>query len=341
MEKFKLLILTDHTNHSEENSLYSLALAMRKHSSCESVDIASRGNEENDVFFGKQNSKEIFITSVDENFGFRDGANFQKVKLVKVLLEKYSVIWLRMPPPLSQDFLSFLADNFSDKIIINDPHGIHVTGSKEFLINFPELSAPLQICRSIEDVISFKKQFPIVLKPFRDYGGKGIVRIDKDKVWEGKQETSFAEFVKKNEGKSLEYLGVKFLKNVSQGDKRIIVVNGKIIGASLRMPKKGSWICNVAQGGSSQLSEVDEAERKIVKTINPHLSKMGIVMYGVDTLMGDNGVRVLSEINTTSIGGVPQIAQQTGKPLVEKTVDLICKYIVVNKKTKKHANAIR
>ena len=54
MRKFKLLILTDHSNHSAENSLYSLALAMRKNVSCENVDIASRGNNENDIFFEKQ-----------------------------------------------------------------------------------------------------------------------------------------------------------------------------------------------------------------------------------------------------------------------------------------------
>lgn len=335
MQEFKILILTNHSGHSTENSLYSLALGMQKHASCERVDIASEGNEENDVFFGKHDPKEIFVTSVDEKFEFRNGENFQKEKLVKVLVERYDVIWLRMPPPLSQEFLNFLIHEFSDKIIINEPRGIHIAGSKEFLINFSELSAPLQICRDMESIISFKKRFPIVLKPFRDYGGKGIVRIDGDKVWEGKQEISFDDFSKKNEGKELEYLGVKFLKNVSQGDKRIIVVNGEIIGASLRMPADGSWICNVAQGGSSQLSDVDEAERKIVETINPHLAKMGIIMYGVDTLMGDDGVRVLSEINTTSIGGVTQIAQQTGKPLVEKTVDLICKYIVKKIKMKK------
>ena len=99
------------------------------------------------------------------------------------------------------------------------------------------------------------------------------------------------------------------------------------MGASLRLPKEGSWICNVAMGGKDQFAEVDQDEKKIVEGINPTLSKMGIVMYGIDTLVDDNGKRILSEINTTSIGGLPQIAEQTGRPLVKKAVVLIWQYI--------------
>jgi len=175
-------------------------------------------------------------------------------------------------------------------------------------------------------------EFPIVLKPFREYGGNGIVRIDGDKVMEGSQETILEDFLIKYRKNPIPYLGVKFLKNVSKGDKRIVVVDGQIMGASLRLPAKDSWICNVAMGGSSNHTEVDEAEIQIVKRLHPTLSRLGVVMYGVDTLMGDNGKRVLSEINTTSIGGLPQIAKLRGEPLVEKAAGLIWNYIVTKKK---------
>ncbi len=88
-----------------------------------------------------------------------------------------------------------------------------------------------------------------------------------------------------------------------------------------------SWLCNVAMGGSSNIAEVDVDEQKIIRVIDPVLSKMGIVMYGVDTLVGDDGKRVLSEINTTSIGGLPQIARLMKKPLVKEATDLIWNYI--------------
>ena len=132
----------------------------------------------------------------------------------------------------------------------------------------------------------------------------------------------------------MEYLGVKFLSNVSQGDKRIVVVNGKVLGASLRLPAQDSWICNVAMGGSSNYAEIDEAERQIIQRINPTLSRLGLVMYGVDTLMGDEGKRILSEINATSIGGLPQIEALSGRPVVEETCELIWQYIIKKNKSK-------
>lgn len=119
---------------------------------------------------------------------------------------------------------------------------------------------------------------------------------------------------------------------MTKGDKRVIVVGGKILGASLRLPAKDSWICNVAMGGSSNHAVADAEEITMVEKINPTLQKMGIVMYGVDTLVGDDGKRILSELNTTSIGGLPQIAALMGQPLVEEAVELIWAYILNLKK---------
>ncbi len=328
MKKFKLLVLTDHSNHSQENSLYPLVLSMRKHPRCAQIDVATRGNEINDFFFKQHNAKGLFVHTVGKDFKYLPNGMAFKAKVRKAFVKDYEVIWLRMPPPLSRNFLEFLTDEFPNQLIINNPLGIYETGTKSFLINFPDCCPPMAICESIKDIKQFKARFPIVLKPFRDYGGNGIVRIDGDTVWDGTKKKTFGQFVKQLEGKAINYLGVKFLKNVGQGDKRIIVVNGNIMGASLRLPAKGSWMCNVAQGGSSNRATVAPEEIEIIQKIDPVLAKMGIVMYGIDTLVGDDGKRVLSEINTTSIGGLPQIAQMQGKPLVKPATDLIWDYII-------------
>ncbi len=331
MKKYNVLILTDHSNHSKENSLYPFAQTMLQHELTNRIDIASRANAENRSFFNCEKNAEIFATTIDEKFTFSEKGSPLSKKLKTVNTKTYDLIWLRMPPPLRSSFLAFIQDYFNKQFIINNPNAIYETGSKEFLINFPDLCPPLKICNTIEDIVSFKKRFPIVLKPFREYGGKGIVKIDGDDVWLGNKKIDFKDFVKTLSGKKVEFLAVKYLKKVFEGDKRIVVVNGEIMGASLRLPPKDSWICNVSLGGSSNVSEVDESEKLIIKKINPILSKMGIVMYGVDTLMGDNGKRVLSEINTTSIGGLPQIAQLKQVPLVEQAIDLIWNYFKKNK----------
>lgn len=325
-----MLILTDHLRHSSENSLYALAKALKNHPNCAKLDIASRGNHSNNAFFKDHLAVNLAVTQVKENFVFQSDGQALTHNLREEKLDYYDVIFLRLPPPLSTDFLQSLKIIFPKQFIINDPVGIYETGSKEFLLNFPALCPPMQLCQSVEQIEAFKRQFPIVLKPFRDYGGRGIVRIDGDKVWEGTRQLTFTEFAQSVKGRPLNYLGVKFLKNVKQGDKRIIVVNGQIMGGSLRLPAKDAWLCNVAAGGSSHPTKVEPEEVKIVQTINPVLVKMGIVMYGVDTLVGDDGKRVLSEINTTSIGGLPQLAKQQNRPIVEQTADLIWQYIQQN-----------
>ena len=334
MKKYKLLVLTDHSNHSLENSLYALVQSMRNHPRCAQIDVATRGYSGNNLFFEKMMSRNLFVSKADESFAFSpEGKSFSKNRRQENV-RTYDAIWLRMPPPLSDDFLAYLTTEFPYQIIINHPLGIYKTGTKEFLTNFADCCPPMAICKSIKDIDKFKERFPIVLKPFRDYGGKGIVRIDGNTVWDGKEQKTYTQFIKQLEHKPINYLGVKFLKNVGKGDKRIVVVNGQILGASLRLPAKGSWICNVAQGGSSNIAEVTPEEVAIIQKIDPVLSKMGIVMYGVDTLVDDDGKRVLSEINTTSIGGLPQIARMQNKPLVKQATDLLWDYIIKKIKEK-------
>jgi len=324
--KRNVLILTDHQNHSSENSLYALATAMVSHSITQKVDVVSRANVENKPFFDCVKGSAIHGTSITEDFKYaqEDHPLSKPTQLIRI--RDYDLIWLRLPPPLSTRFLNSMDSIFKDAVIINNPSGIIKTGSKQFLLNFKNVCPPMKVCSSLSDIISFKNEFPIVLKPFREYGGRGIMKIDGDNVSVGNMLISFEEFTKQFEKNPTEYLAVKYLKNVGKGDKRIVVVNGEILGASLRLPAKGSWICNVAMGGTSNIADVDEEELTIVNTINPVLSRLGIVMYGLDTLVGDDGKRVLSEINTTSIGGLPQIAKLRKLPLVERAIELIWDY---------------
>lgn len=329
-----MLILTDHAGHSAENSLYGLARATVVHPLCTQLDVATRANIKNDAFFKGFKGSQLTVSGIDDGFQFSMDGNAYGRNLRTVSIYDYDVVWLRMPPPLSLSFLEFLTGAFPDQLFINDPGGIYETGSKAFLLKVSEYCPPMKRCRSMEDIIEFKNQFPIVLKPLRAYGGKGIVRIDGERVWMGNEKITFKAFMDQQSGSKLDYIGVKYLKNVSKGDKRIVVVNGEILGASLRLPAKESWLCNIAMGGKSLPSEVNSEERAIIEGIHPQLSALGIVMYGVDTLVDDEGCRVLSEINTTSIGGVTQIGNQRGASVIEKAVDLIWDYIIEKKSLK-------
>lgn len=327
MQKYNLLVLTDHSGHTPNNSVYAMLRTMRQHPRCGYIDVASRGLSANRLFFEKRATKSLQVSRVEQNFDWHEEGRFFKKNLRTASLKEYHAIFLRLPPPISLEFWEFLWNSYPPEQMINNPKGIIEAGSKKFLLNFPELCPKMALVESIEAIAALKEQFPIVLKPFQNYGGKGIVRIDGDKVWEGNSVSNFATFAQKWEVVKTPYLAMEFLHHVGKGDKRIVVVNGKIMGASLRLPPKGSWICNVAQGGQALPAEVDEDERKIVERLHPILTEMGIVMYGVDTLMGNQGKRVLSELNTTSIGGLAPMAKDTGKPLVKEASDLIWNYI--------------
>ncbi len=326
MTKRKVLLLTDHTNHSSENSLYDLSVKMLAHSKTKSVAIVSKGNSKNNDFFSCKINVSLWATTITESFAYNKTDHPLLKNIHQVNFNEYDLVWLRLPPPLSSDFLDYIDRVFSNTIVINNPKSIHRTGSKNFLINFPTICPPMKICTSIDEIDEFRQHFPIVLKPYNEYGGRGIVKIENEVVSSGLNTFTYDEFADQYHQNPIDYLGVKYLKNVHQGDKRIIVVNGQILGASLRLPAKNSWLCNVSMGGSSNMAEVEPEETKIVSIVNNLLSKQGIVMYGIDTLVNDNGKRVLSEINTTSIGGLPQIAAMRKEPLVEKAIDLIWDY---------------
>jgi len=169
----------------------------------------------------------------------------------------------------------------------------------------------------------------MVLKPLREYGGKGIVRITKGMVNDGINNIALNQYLPKIEQELTEhgYLAMKFLHNVSKGDKRLLVVNGKVLASSLRLPRAGSWLCNVAQGGRSVYSEINKEEFEMIENISPILLEKGILIYGADTLENDEGKRVLSEINALSIGGFPQAEKQTGKPIIKETINEFFNYV--------------
>lgn len=92
--------------------------------------------------------------------------------------------------------------------------------------------------------------------------------------------------------------------------------NGSLPAIVTCIPAPDSWLCNVAQGGTSVAAKVSLEEEQIIARINPTLAEAGVLIYGADTLTDDDGRRVLSEINTLSIGGFPQAELQSGRSII-------------------------
>jgi len=323
MRKYKVLVLTDHRGHSKENSIYAILQVMLKHEQCAQIDIASRGLEENKMFFENHQVDTLHVVTLDSDFKYSENGEGYSANLKKAKVEDYNLVFLRLPRPLSDESLIWFEELFSNATIVNSAKGILTTSSKAFLLNFPDVCPGIRLCTSIKDVLEEIEKYPIVLKPLKEYGGRGLLKINKQQIDDGQDIHDTKTYLPtiKEQLENDNYLSMRFLKNVKKGDKRILVVDGEIMASSLRLPAEDSWLCNVAQGGTSVPSEVTPEEINIISNIKSKLKEQGIFMYGVDTLEDDEGKRVLSEINTLSIGGWPQAQAQTGIPIINKLIN--------------------
>ncbi len=325
MKEYRILCLTDHKKHSQENSLYALVSAMSQHEQCKELVVASRSNEANNTFFDGDDFENLYGLKIEASFSYESAKEDLLKTDYNISSSDYDIVFLRLPRPVSDEFLTNLEASFDSKYIINRPSGIIRCSNKSVLLNFQDVCPPIKLCYSIEEILEFSKKYDLVLKPLREYGGKGLLRIKGDRLNDGKENHSTSKYLRSIKSTIEEegYLAMKYLKNVDQGDKRLIVVGGKVLAASLRLPASDSWLCNVAMGGRSVMSQPDKTELKIIEAINPYLSENGILIYGADTLVDDDGNRILSEINALSIGGFPQAEEQTGKPIIQMTINKI------------------
>lgn len=327
MKTHKLLVLTNHQTHSSSNSIYALLTSLARHEACERIDVASAGVPANKLFFKYHLESRLLAAPVSDHFHFSEDGRAYVNQAKWVEISEYDFIFLRLPPPADALFFEFLTSVFPANRIFNRPSGIMETGSKMYLLQHPHLCPPMRFCEHIDQVENFARLFPIVLKPLNGYGGHGVIKIEGEKVWKGQELVSFSTFARQFQQLNEPVLAMKYLKNVRRGDKRVVVCNDSIVGASLRKPAKGDWLCNGAQGGASGRTIVTKEEKRIAAQLGRDLMKKGIFMFGFDTLTNDEGKRVLSEINTQSIGGLKQISEQRGPHILEKITDLFWSHV--------------
>lgn len=335
MKKTDFLVLTDHRGHSDQNSIYALVRTLAADARTGNLYVVSRSDTRNTAFFGGDLAAQLYGLRAGADFAYdASGRQFTEGRETTTLFAA-AAVWLRLPPPADEGFFAHLAAAApasapkKKPLLFNDPRGILETGSKAFLLNFPEFTAPVRRMQTLDDVRQFKSLHPIVLKPLQEYGGRGLVKISHELAEADGIELPLEDWLEsaRDTIEAGGYLGMKFLPNVAQGDKRILVVNGQILGASLRLPAPGQWLCNVAQGGTSVPASVTPEEEAMIATISPTLLKQGVVIFGADTLVDDSGKRVLSELNTNSIGGFPQTEKQTGRPILQQTINGIYDYL--------------
>jgi len=205
---------------------------------------------------------------------------------------------------------TYLLSQLQNPVLINDPSEVRNFPEKHIMMNFPELTPPTLISSHIPSILAFIKLYKeVILKPAYGNGGIGIEKI---KINQPNMKKFLTKYISKFQNNPI--IIQKFLKNFNKGDKRIILVNGQVKGAVLRVPKKNSIKANFHAGGTAVKTTLSPREKQICSTIKNFLKTKKLSFVGIDVIDG-----YLTEINITSPTGIQEI-NRLNKVNIEKDV---------------------
>ena len=213
---------------------------------------------------------------------------------------------MRQDPPFHLGYISaaLLLDRLKGKTLVaNDPREVVNAPEKMFVLDYAQYMPPTLVARHLDDLRAFQeKHGSVVVKPLHGNGGKAIFRIDES----GTNLSALSEVFDQTWPEP--HMVQPFLPEVSEGDKRIVLVDGEFAGAINRFPGEGEFRSNLAQGGHAEATELTAREEEICAAMRPELKRRGLVFVGIDVIGG----KWLTEINVTSPTGIVAIDRFNG-----------------------------
>ncbi len=223
------------------------------------------------------------------------------------------LILIRSEPPFNQQYINttFILEHISKKVrIINHPKALREVPEKLFSLRLTKYMPQTLISENLNEIKTFlKRNKKIVMKPIESYSGNDVKLITKF------NKSLISKFIKKYHHLMFQ----KFIPQISKGDKRVFIINGKIKGAISRLPKKGSILSNMSKGASAKKIEISQHEIKISKIVATELKKQNIYFAGIDFIQG----KLIGDINVTSPTGLKTYYDLTGINLAKYFFDNI------------------
>lgn len=223
------------------------------------------------------------------------------------LADDIDVVLMRQDPPFDLSYITathLLERLEGQTLVVNDPASVRNAPEKVFVLDYAKYMPPTLIARRIEDVREFHARHPgdLVMKPLHGNGGKAVVRIPADG-------SNLSALIELFDNAWVEpHMFQPFLSEISEGDKRIVLIDGEIAGAINRRPGVGEFRSNLAQGGSAEATTLTAREEEICAAMGPELKARGLVFVGIDVIGG----KWLTEINVTSPTGIMAIDKFNG-----------------------------
>ena len=211
------------------------------------------------------------------------------------------VVWMRQDPPFDLNYITathLLERVAGETLVVNDPASVRNAPEKLYVLDFARFMPPTMITRSLAETRDFLAEHgEIVVKPIYGNAGSAVFHIGPD----GRNLAALVELFGQMWVES--FMVQAFLKDVAQGDKRIVLVDGEVAGAINRIPGKGEIRSNLAAGGSAAKTELTAEELEICAALGPELRARGLLFVGIDVIGG----KWLTEINVTSPTGIVAI----------------------------------
>ena len=216
------------------------------------------------------------------------------------------VVLMRQDPPFHMGYITathLLERIEGETLVVNNPVSVRNAPEKVFVLDFRQFMPPTLITRSVAEIREFQQRHgAVVVKPIHGNGGKAIFRVPES----GDNLSALIEVF--NQTWPEPHMVQPFLPEVSEGDKRIVLVDGEVAGAINRKPGAGEFRSNLAVGGSAEPTELTSREEEICAALGPRLKELGLIFVGIDVIGG----KWLTEINVTSPTGIVAIDKFNG-----------------------------
>lgn len=233
-----------------------------------------------------------------------------------VLDEVCDAVLQRKDPPVDESYVTAtqILMLCRKALVLNRPESVLAANEKLYALRFPELMAETCVTRSIPDLVDFLTRLggQMIVKPLGGKGGEGIFHVrhdDRNLFSILEQATGFG---------SRWTMAQRYLPEVRQGDKRILLVEGEAIGAVMRVPAERETRANLHVGGRAARASLDDADRRILERIRPSLVQDGFFFVGIDVIGG-----FLTEINVTSPTGIRELEAAHGHDIAGSLIDAV------------------
>ena len=227
------------------------------------------------------------------------------------------VVLMRQDPPFDLGYITathLLERIQGETLVVNDPAAVRNAPEKVWVLDYARFMPPTLVTRSLGAARNFLEQHgEIVVKPLHGNGGKAVFKIGRD----GANLASLMEVF--NTAYREPHMLQAFLPEISEGDKRIVLVDGEVTGAVNRLPGAGEIRSNLAVGGKAARTELTDAEKEICAALGPELKRRGLLFVGIDVIGG----KWLTEINVTSPTGIVAIDRFNGTDTPARIWDAI------------------